>query len=68
MTTAIDSVGDWDGQETLAATQIEKIYTAIDELGGDEEAKKRAWDDWGSDQKLLVLSDEDITEYVNEIT
>ena len=66
-----DSVGDWDGQEDLAAQQINRIYDALYEAAPDEynddqlsELMHCAWDVWGSEGKLLVITDDAIEAYV----
>jgi hypothetical protein len=64
------TVGDWEGEEETAATQFNKIIDAIYEAAPDEtydtklyEIAKYAWDDWGSSEKLLTLTDEEIKAY-----
>jgi hypothetical protein len=70
---ASDTVGDWDGQEQLAADNYNRIlkalYAAIPSDTPDtiqHEIFKKAWDDWGSDSGLLTITDYEITEYVSE--
>ena len=66
-----DSVGEWDGQEELAADNFNKIQDALYEAAPDEyndddlhELMKSAWDYWGSKEDLLIITDEQINEYV----
>ena len=66
-----DSVGEWDGQEDLAAQQINRIYDALyaaapDEYNDDQlsELMHSAWDVWGSEEKLLTITDDQIESYV----
>jgi len=66
-----DSVGDWDGQEELAATNCNRIQDAVYEAAPDEynddqlyELMKFVWDKWGSEEVLLTITDEQISEFV----
>lgn len=66
------SVGDWDGQEELAAEQVNRIYQALydaapDNIEPDELARimQYVWDDWGSNEDLLEITDEQIEKYVS---
>lgn len=66
-----DSVGEWDGQEKLAANNFNRIQNALysaapDHYDDDQlyELMKHAWDVWGSDENLLTITDEQINEYV----
>lgn len=65
-----ETVGDWGGDEETAASQFNKIIDAIYEAAPDEtydtkltEIVHWAWDKWGSSEKLLTLTDEEIQEY-----
>lgn len=76
----IDSVGDWDGDEQLAADNFNLILEAIGnflteerietQYGGNydivSDAAHWAWDDWGSDAKLLTITEDEITAYVQQ--
>ena len=66
-----DSVGEWDGQEQLAADNCNRIQDAMydaapDEYGDDQlhELMKVIWDHWGSRGDLLTVTDEQISEFV----
>lgn len=66
------NVGDWGGNEELAARQLNRITGAIFEsastyIDGDflAGALHGVWDDWGSDERLLELTDDEIGEYVS---
>jgi hypothetical protein len=68
------SVGDWDGQEELAAKNINRIYDAIyaavdDDYDTDKLAQiiHDVWDDYGSDENLLTISDNEIAGYVESV-
>lgn len=75
----IDTVGEWGGQEELACKQINKIRAGIAEaitaIAGENEpnqdlmaeAFSRSWNDWGSEEALLTLTDEQIAAYVARI-
>jgi len=65
-----ETVGDWSGEEETAALQFNKIIDAIYEAAPDEtsdtrlsEIAKYAWDNWGSNEKLLVLTNDEIKVY-----
>lgn len=65
-----ETVGDWEGDEETAASQFNKIIDAIYEAASDDtnDSKffticKAAWDDWGSEEKLFTLTDEEIKAY-----
>jgi hypothetical protein len=65
-----ETVGDWEGKEETAASQFNKILDAIYEAAPDDtydtrlsEIAKYAWDDWGSEDSLLTLTEEEIQEY-----
>jgi len=68
-----ESVGDWDGQEQLAADNFNKIQDALYDAAPDEynddqisELMKSAWNYWGSEEGLLTITDEHISKYVKE--
>jgi hypothetical protein len=68
------SVGDWGGQEQLAADNINRIYDAIYGAVGDDYDSDRlaqiihdVWDDYGSNEYLLDISDEEIAGYVRAV-
>jgi hypothetical protein len=68
------SVGEWDGQEQLAADNINRIYDAIyaaveDDYDADRLAQiiHNVWDDYGSDEHLLTISDNEIDGYVSRV-
>lgn len=69
-----ESVGEWDGQEELAAENVNRIYTAIYKAAPNDtdtdtlaEIMHRVWDEWGSEEKLLTLTDEDVEKYVSKV-
>ena len=66
-----DSVGEWDGQEQLAADNCNKIQDAMYDAAPDEynddrlyELMNVIWDYWGSREDLLTITDEQISEFV----
>lgn len=66
-----DSVGEWDGQEELAAENINRIQDAAYEAAPNEYDDDRLygimstiWDVWGSKEDLLTITDEQISEFV----
>ena len=69
-----ETVGNWEGQEELAAEQFNRILFAIyfiatddsDEITMDD-LKKDAWGYWGDNAGLLKLTNEQIVEYVESI-
>lgn len=68
-----DSMGEWNGNETLAAEKFEKIQRALFNACPDDYDDEKiidlfqdAWDYWGSTENLLTISDNQIDEYVNE--
>lgn len=70
-----EMVGDWEGEEELAATQVNRIYEAIDRAVPEHLDSQsahalfgRVWDDWGYDLRLLDLTDEDIWQYAQNLT
>lgn len=69
-----ETVGNWEGDEELAAAQVNRIYDAIDravpEYLDPDSARAlfgRVWDDWGYDLRLLDLTDEDIQQYASNL-
>lgn len=69
-----ESVGDWDGEEELAATQVNRIYQAIDRnlpRSVDPRVARnifnRVWDDWGYDLRLLDITEDDIQQYARSL-
>jgi hypothetical protein len=69
-----DSVGEWDGQEELAADNFNRIQDALYEAAPDEYnddklhmLMKSAWDHWGSEAELLTITDKQINEYVRGV-
>ena len=68
MSTTLDSVGDWGGQEELAARNFDRIIDAINTADPDlcNVLCKYAWNDWGSDKQLLTITDREIAEYVTQ--
>ena len=67
------TVGDWEGQEDLAAQQVNRIYQALydaapDDIEPEELAGvlKHVWDQWGSEEDLLTITDRQIQEYVSK--
>ena len=67
------SVGEWEGNEQLAADNVNRIYDAIyDAIDENYDPDNLAqiihnvWDDWGSEEALLTISDNDIAEYVEK--
>lgn len=68
------SVGEWDGQEQLAADNVNRIYKAIfnqvdEDYDQDHlaQAIHTVWDDWGSDASLLTITDDEIYAYVEKV-
>lgn len=76
------SVGDWGGQEQLAAHNLNRIYHALDLricpilIVGDErqwnpglygEIMSHVWRDWMHKDMLLNLTDERLKEYVESM-
>lgn len=64
------SIGDWDGQEELAAAQVNRIYRLLDASLSPSVPPQlahnifsRVWDDWGYDMRLLDATDEDFRRY-----
>jgi hypothetical protein len=68
------SVGDWGGNEQLAADNVNRIYAAILESVGDdcdrdmmEQIIHSVWDRWGSAGALLTITDDEIADYVKTV-
>ena len=66
-----DSVGEWGGQEQLAADNCNRIQDAMYEAAPDEHGDDQLyglistiWDYWGSREDLLTVTDEQISEFV----
>lgn len=60
-----DSVGEWDGQEGLAASQFNVIVAEIIAIAGDDtdkiaDAVHYAWDEVGSEESLLTMGADDL--------
>lgn len=72
MYTDSDSIGDWDGQEDLAAENLDRIYdflqNKINELDIDcdyaDNLRHRVFDLWGSEPDLLTITDDQIIVFV----
>ena len=77
---AVNDVGDWGGQEQLAADNLNRIYHALDLricpiiIVGDErqwdprlygEIMSHVWGDWMRRDTLLSITNEQIREYVD---
>ena len=69
-----NSVGEWGGQEQLAADNVNRIYKAIfDAVDADYDQNRLAqiihdvWDDWGSEESLLTITDNEIAGYVAKV-
>ena len=69
-----ETVGNWEGQEELAAKQFNRILFAIYSIApGDtdditmDDLKKDAWNFWGDNAELLELTNAQVTEYINTI-
>ena len=69
-----ETVGDWEGQEELAAEQFNRILFAIYFTAHEDETeitmddlKKDAWDYWGDNANLLELTNIQVTEYVKSV-
>lgn len=68
------SVGEWGGEEQTAADNVNRIYRAIFDAVGDDYDDDRlsqiihdVWDDWGSDESLLTITDNEIAGYVEKV-
>ena len=66
-----DSVGEWDGQEELAAENCNRIQDAMFEAIPDEYTDDQihclmsaVWDEWGSREDLLTITDDQINKFV----
>jgi hypothetical protein len=73
-----NSVGEWEGREQLAADNVNRIYKAIfDTVDADADADydqdrldqiiHDVWDDWGSEESLLTITDNEIAGYVAKV-
>ena len=67
----VDSVGEWDGHEQLAADNCNRIQDAMFEEAPDEydddqlhELMKTIWDECGSRTDLLTITDDQISKFV----
>ena len=67
------SVGEWSGQEKLAAEQVNRIYQALYDAAPDDIEHEflagilsHVWDQWGSEEGLLTITDSQIQEYVSK--
>jgi hypothetical protein len=68
------TVGDWDGAEELAATQLNRIIRAINrELPPSVDPQiarnvfARVWGDWGHDLRLLDAREDEIHRYARRL-
>lgn len=68
------SVGDWEGDEELAAQQVNRIYQALDRSLADSANPvivnnifRRVWRDWAQDLRLLDLDESDIEAYTRAL-
>jgi hypothetical protein len=68
------NVGDWEGCEDLAASQVNRIYMALEQsIPGSIDPQiaanifTRVWKDWGYDMRLLDLDDGDIYNYTQSL-
>jgi hypothetical protein len=68
------SVGEWEGQEELAAENVNRIYKAIFDAVDEDFDQDRldqiihdVWDDWGSEESLLTITDNEIAGYVSKV-
>lgn len=68
------SVGEWEGKEKLAASNTNRIYDAVYDavkydIDDDDlhDILHRIWDDWGSEESLLSVTDEQINQYVDSV-
>lgn len=66
-----DNVGEWDGQEQLAADNCNRIQDAMYDAAPDEYnddqlhgLMKVIWDCWGSEEDLLTITDDQISKFV----
>lgn len=67
------TVGDWNGQEELAAQQVNRITqdlydAAPDNIEPEELAGvlHQIWDYWGSEDDLLTITNQKIQNYVSK--
>ncbi len=70
----ISMVGDWEGDEEIAAENFNKITRALYNAAPDnvtqeelEDIIARARDEWKDDQDLLTINDRQIERYVNNV-
>lgn len=68
------TVGDWEGEEELAAAQVNRIYAALNAAippNADpiktERMFSRVWTDWCSTLRLLDLGENDIKNYTRQL-
>lgn len=68
-----DSVGEWDGREDEAAAAVNMIYEALYEAAPEDidpdtlaEIMHNVWDQWGSEESLPDLTEEDVQKYVQK--
>lgn len=63
------TVGEWNGQEELAASNFNRIVNALAErINNSDDLHDEvhyAWDDWGSEESLLTITDKQIRDYVD---
>lgn len=71
----IDTIGDWNGNEQIACNNINRIRWAIYNAAPDSitenkltEWFKIVWDQLGSDEGLLSITDSQIEEYIKKFT
>ena len=69
-----ETMGDWDGEEDLAAMQVNRILQAIDrvlpedlDVGQVESIFYRVWSDWSYDLRLLDVNEQDIRRYAQSL-
>ncbi len=69
-----ETVGDWEGQEELAAEQFNRILFAIYSIAPNDtdditmdDLKKDAWDCWGDNAELIELTNAQVTKYINTV-
>lgn len=69
-----DDVGDWDGEEELAISQLNWVMLTL-ELTLNNRADKRTlstlksqiWKDWSKDTRILDAKKEDVIDYVRNL-
>lgn len=69
-----ENVGEWSGNEAVAADNFNLIIDGLYDAAPDEyndlqmhQIIKAAWDDWGSLDELLTASKNKIHEYVKSV-